>query len=89
MCEQTMVKIIDTLLNLWEHHISHGDMKASNFLVAQDQVVVLDLDAMKQHKSAATARPRIRKDRARFLRNWQDHPVILELACGKLADRFC
>ena len=83
--EQVMEQIIDTLQLLWKHRITHGDLKGSNILLAQDQVVVLDLDAMKQHRAAAAARRRIRKDKARFCRNWQDHPVLFALARKKLS----
>jgi tRNA A-37 threonylcarbamoyl transferase component Bud32 len=50
--------------------ISHGDLKASNFLCRGDELVVLDLDAMRQHDSAAAWRKAWATDRARFLRNW-------------------
>lgn len=56
------------------YHISHGDMKASNFIYRDDRLFVLDLDAMKHHATADSARPLIVKDRERFSRNWAGTP---------------
>lgn len=64
------------------YHISHGDMKASNFVIKDDHLYVLDLDAMKQHGSAKAARPYVKKDRERFVRNWTDtvfEPAVQQL----------
>jgi tRNA A-37 threonylcarbamoyl transferase component Bud32 len=55
---------------LAEARISHGDLKATNFLCSGDELVVLDLDAMRQYDSEAAWRKAWQKDRARFLRNW-------------------
>lgn len=50
--------------------ISHGDLKATNLLWHAGEVVLIDLDAMQQHDSAATHARAWAKDRARLLRNW-------------------
>ena len=50
--------------------ISHGDFKATNLLWHDGQVVLIDLDAMTQHRSSRTHAQAWRRDRARFLRNW-------------------
>ncbi len=52
------------------HRVSHGDMKAANLLVTNKQVVLLDLDAAKEHKTGSRAARAYRRDRSRFLRNW-------------------
>ncbi len=56
--------------NMLAHHVSHGDMKAANLLVTNKQVVLLDLDAAKEHKTVSRAARAYRRDRSRFLRNW-------------------
>jgi tRNA A-37 threonylcarbamoyl transferase component Bud32 len=56
--------------------ISHGDLKATNFLCCGDELVVLDLDAMRRHDSEAAWRKAWQKDRARFLRNWPEGSVL-------------
>jgi len=50
--------------------ISHGDLKATNLLWHDGQVVLIDLDAMTQHRSSRTHAQAWQRDRARFLRNW-------------------
>lgn len=50
--------------------ISHGDMKASNFLVADDAVYLIDLESLKPC-AVWRAPALLQKDRARFLKNWQ------------------
>lgn len=56
--------------------ISHGDLKATNFLCHGDDLAVLDLDAMRQHDSETAWRKAWQKDRARFLRNWPQGSVL-------------
>ena len=55
---------------LHRERISHGDMKATNLLWHDGQIVLIDLDAMQQHRSAASHARAWRRDRARLLRNW-------------------
>ena len=55
---------------LHRERISHGDMKATNLLWQDGEVVVIDLDAMTRHRSAASHAHAWRRDRARLLRNW-------------------
>jgi tRNA A-37 threonylcarbamoyl transferase component Bud32 len=60
--------------------ISHGDLKATNFILNGNQLCVLDLDAMRRHDSEAAWRKVWKKDRARFLRNWpQDSALWREM----------
>lgn len=67
-----------------EYNISHGDMKATNFLVHNERLYVLDLDAMHRHCSAARAAPLLLQDIERFQRNWVgtrfEQPVMELLA---------
>jgi len=56
--------------------LSHGDLKATNFLCCGDELVVLDLDAMRRHDSEAAWRKAWQKDRVRFLRNWPEGSVL-------------
>jgi tRNA A-37 threonylcarbamoyl transferase component Bud32 len=50
--------------------ISHGDLKATNLLWCGGKPHLVDLDAMRQHASAAAFRHAWQKDSARFLDNW-------------------
>jgi tRNA A-37 threonylcarbamoyl transferase component Bud32 len=56
--------------------ITHGDLKASNLLWEEGRVVLIDLDAMCQHRTEAAFARAWRRDRGRFLRNWAaDSPL--------------
>lgn len=57
-------------------NIVHGDCKATNFLVKDDQPWVLDLDAMQECSSPARFKKLFQIDRQRFLRNWQSQPEL-------------
>ncbi len=61
---------------LAEARISHGDLKATNFLWRGNELVVLDLDAMRRHDSEAAWRRAWAKDRTRFLRNWPEGSIL-------------
>lgn len=50
--------------------LSHGDMKASNLLVEDGHLWLIDLDAVRWHRHRAAARAALRKDIRRFLANW-------------------
>ena len=80
-----MGQIVNTLKTLWTHQITHGDLKGSNILISGDDIVLLDLDAMKQHRNPVVSRARIDKDVERFLRNWKDrYPVLYQMAKEQL-----
>lgn len=50
--------------------ISHGDFKATNFLVADGALTVIDLDSMELHASAQSHQKAFAKDQQRFMKNW-------------------
>lgn len=51
---------------------SHGDMKATNFIIEKGRLCVIDLDAM----NLSGAARKIDKDAARLLRNWQPGSIL-------------
>lgn len=53
-----------------DYRISHGDMKATNFLIKDKKLHVLDLDAMVRNKSKAKFTEKFSKDLRRFRKNW-------------------
>ena len=69
-------QIITKFRNLFQimidYKISHGDMKASNFIFYNEQLIVLDLDGMKKHDSNRSFKKAIMKDFNRFLKNWRN-----------------
>lgn len=61
--------------------ITHGDMKATNFIVEGKNLVVTDLDAMRWWPCWLKSgfRRRVVKDRQRLLQNWVDMPIVRQL----------
>lgn len=62
----------ELLRGLQRERLSHGDFKATNFLVSGDEVVLIDLDAMQQHCFAASFRRAFARDLRRLQRNWAE-----------------
>lgn len=58
-------------------NITHGDMKATNYILRnRREPVLLDLDAMTRHQNPARYATAHARDRARFMKNWQAKPDI-------------
>ena len=71
------VKNISTLFyKLYLLKISHGDMKATNIKIVDNQPVLIDLDSMIQHRFDRLALNGHARDLRRFMRNWQDTPAL-------------
>jgi tRNA A-37 threonylcarbamoyl transferase component Bud32 len=75
--KQVAEKVANLLRKLYLLKIEHGDLKASNLKLVDDEPLVLDLDAMKQHRCAWWFRKKHARDLRRFLKNWQNAPDIL------------
>jgi len=58
---------------LYTIHTAHGDMKATNLWMAQQQIELLDLDGMRQYSNEYALKKALVKDKKRFLKNWQQH----------------
>jgi tRNA A-37 threonylcarbamoyl transferase component Bud32 len=60
--------LLETLARL---RLSHGDLKATNLLVDQDnQLMLLDLDALRRHRRQAAFERAFARDIARLRANW-------------------
>lgn len=62
---------------LYAARISHGDMKATNIIVDDGKIVLMDLDGLRSYRFMPVFRRHYLKDCDRLLRNWQQHPNIL------------
>jgi len=73
-----MVSIVELLKSLSAAGVTHGDLKASNFLLAHDGAVIIDLDSMREHQDPEEKRKAEMKDLERFLKNWESSPQMAE-----------
>jgi len=75
-----MAELIAQLLHkLQQQQISHGDLKASNILIADKEAMLIDLDAMRQHADTAVFEKAWSWDIKRFMQNWDDDKGLHEL----------
>ena len=77
--------LIEAFKILREHRITHGDLKASNILLRWERPVLIDLDAMRQHRTVSSYHNALNNDVCRFLQNWQNSPQLLDIARRLLA----
>ena len=68
--EAELLALDDLFASLITARISHGDLKGTNLFWINNQWVLIDLDAVKQHPCKTSFKHAYQKDRARFLRNW-------------------
>ncbi|MDR0775988.1 MAG: hypothetical protein LBE81_05055 [Azonexus sp.] len=59
-------------------HITHGDLKASNLLWHDGRIVLIDLDALTEHRSQSSFVHAWRRDRTRLLRNWPTDSTLAQ-----------
>lgn len=71
-----MASIAKIIKRLAAAGVSHGDLKASNFLLGTHGPVIIDLDSMKEHANQADRDRAKKKDIARFMRNWESIPQV-------------
>lgn len=62
-----VVRLFDIL---WSSHVTHGDMKATNFIVTGELLQVIDLDAVQWHGMEKPFLKAFRRDLQRFMDNW-------------------
>jgi len=75
------IKALEQLLaSLITARISHGDLKGHNLLWQGDKWLLIDLDAMRQHRCGRRFARAFTRDRGRLLRNFpEDSPLYLLL----------
>jgi tRNA A-37 threonylcarbamoyl transferase component Bud32 len=77
--QATAQQVVALLAWLAECRISHGDMKGTNFILAQQGPAIIDLDAMREHACGWLFRRLQQRDLQRFMRNWDDCPDVAAL----------
>jgi len=71
-----MRQVVEMLSSLWQHHITHGDLKHTNVLITENGPVLTDLDGMIFHRWGPLFRNRHSKDIERFLRKTDVSPEL-------------
>jgi len=70
-------RVVTLLRNLAKLEITHGDLKATNILINENQQpVLIDLDGAAEHFSLSGLRAAWRKEIKRFLKNFHDMPSV-------------
>ena len=64
-------QLTQMLHGLWRTGLCHGDFKASNFLISNEKLFLIDLDSMKQLSGTGAIQSAITRDTKRFLANWE------------------
>jgi serine/threonine-protein kinase RIO1 len=78
--------VVQLLQAMWRCKLSHGDLKATNIIIGAAHPVLLDLDAMREHAGNTSSSRARERDRARFLRNWNEDPPTRRLFEELLAE---
>ncbi len=72
-------RVVHLLQQLQRQRISHGDLKASNILIVDESVMLIDLDSMRRHGTEIGFKRAWKSDLRRFMDNWQGAPEVTEL----------
>ena len=65
---------------MYEHKITHGDLKANNILVSESLTpYFIDFDGTQQHTKDSSFLKNWEADKRRFLKNWQTSPETAEV----------
>lgn len=66
----------DLLMKFAYSSISHGDFKATNFILSDKGLFIADLDAVRRHKLKGRFNKAFREDLVRLMQNWKNAPHI-------------
>ncbi len=69
--ERDISAIAEIVRSLSAAGVSHGDLKATNFLLGSKGAVIIDLDSMTEYRSEAARNRAQQRDHERFMRNWE------------------
>lgn len=71
--------ILQLFENLRELHLTHGDLKTKNIIMQKDNPVLIDLDGMQYHHTKKSLSHGIKKDKQRWMKNWENQSEIKDL----------
>ncbi len=64
--------------HLEQHQLAHGDLKATNILLFDQTLYLIDLDAAQQYRFKPGLTRARRKDWQRFMKNWRLQPKVAQ-----------
>ena len=82
--ENELLALDHLFAELIRERISHGDFKGHNLFWHEGRWALIDLDAMRQHRSDASFATAFAKDRARFMRNWPQGSALYQVIDQRL-----
>jgi tRNA A-37 threonylcarbamoyl transferase component Bud32 len=83
--KEGVARLFGELLQLLaDASISHGDLKATNFVVANTRLFLTDLDAMCVHRFRWRFQLAFRRDCKRLIKNWEDITEVEQIFCAEL-----
>ncbi|MBY0377579.1 MAG: lipopolysaccharide kinase InaA family protein, partial [Gammaproteobacteria bacterium] len=74
--DKMIIEVVQVLAALKQNRLCHGDLKADNWWVCDAKLYLLDLDSLKGYRCAWLWKRAFNSDIKRFLKNWQDIPVV-------------
>ena len=83
--ERIAQQIAEMLAVLARYRIKHGDMKATNLIIADSRTYLTDLDAMREYRTALCFHSAHNQDIKRFLENRTNYQQIRNLFKDKIS----
>ncbi len=74
--EALSIRFGEILKLLADACMSHGDFKATNFIVAGEKLYIIDIEGMREHSCRWSLRRSLKRDCRRFMKNWADMPEV-------------
>jgi hypothetical protein len=86
--ETVAKRIVEMIAQLAAKGLSHRDLNLSNILLVEGQPYLIDLDSMRQQRTALFANRALLHEVKRFMENWQDYPAISPIVAEIFTECF-
>jgi len=74
--EALSISFGEMLKLLADANMSHGDFKATNFIVAGKKLYIIDIEGVHKHSCRWSLRRSLKRDCMRFMKNWKHMPKV-------------
>ena len=71
--------LLEPIETIAQAHVTHGDLKASNFLSSEGGPKIIDLDSMRDHDASPEFQSLLARDLRRFMKNWDEDQRLRNL----------